>query len=238
MSNNIQTTIDASTVAKCIIKHRHMISKTQAELAEALNVSFQAVSKWERGTCLPDLQKLITMADMFQISLDEFFNRRISFGNKYDNGIENTAFKTAKYLLDSRCNFADVSDLLKHLSNAELLRLGYVALQNRYKICELEALTNELDAQGTCDFVISAIQNRYLVEDILPLTKELSSNQLCDVINSYTECRHSICALYNIIINLNEAQINDVIRAALDNNCNLSEIGALIKKITEGKDIK
>ncbi|MBE5818397.1 MAG: helix-turn-helix transcriptional regulator [Clostridiales bacterium] len=237
MSTPIQTSIDLNTVATCIIKHRHLLAKTQSELAEALNVSFQAVSKWERGACLPDLQKLIKMADMFNISLDEFFNRRISDDNKYDHGIDNTALNTAKYLIECRCNLADLNDLLKHLSNAQLLRLGCFALQNHYKICELEIITNEFDSQSTCDFVISAIQNRYPAEDILPLTKELSSNQLCDVINAFTQYRHSTSGIESIITQLNEAQINDVIRSALDNGCKLSEIGALINIITSNKEI-
>ncbi|MBE6992794.1 MAG: helix-turn-helix transcriptional regulator [Ruminococcaceae bacterium] len=44
---------------------------TQEELAERMEVSRQAVSKWESGQTFPELDKLIRMAEMFNCSLDE-----------------------------------------------------------------------------------------------------------------------------------------------------------------------
>lgn len=43
---------------------------TQAELAEKLNYSDKAVSKWERGESLPDITVLKTVADMFGVTVD------------------------------------------------------------------------------------------------------------------------------------------------------------------------
>ena len=44
---------------------------SQEELAHRLNVSRQTISKWEVGDSTPDMEKLIAISDMFQISLDE-----------------------------------------------------------------------------------------------------------------------------------------------------------------------
>lgn len=44
---------------------------SQEELANRLNVSRQTVSKWEVGDSTPDMEKLIAMSDLFEISLDE-----------------------------------------------------------------------------------------------------------------------------------------------------------------------
>ena len=44
---------------------------SQEELANRLNVSRQTISKWEVGDSTPDMEKLIAISDMFQISLDE-----------------------------------------------------------------------------------------------------------------------------------------------------------------------
>ena len=44
---------------------------TQAAFAEALHVSFQAVSGWERGVAPPDLDNLLRIADLFGILLDD-----------------------------------------------------------------------------------------------------------------------------------------------------------------------
>ena len=48
---------------------------TQRELAWHLNVSTQAVSKWERNACYPDVTLLLPLARLFSVSLDELFGR-------------------------------------------------------------------------------------------------------------------------------------------------------------------
>ena len=43
---------------------------TQEQFAEKLNVSRQAVTKWESGQSYPDIQNLKEMADMFNVTMD------------------------------------------------------------------------------------------------------------------------------------------------------------------------
>lgn len=47
---------------------------TQAELAEALNVSRQAVSKWEMGTTIPDITNILSISKVFNVSIDYLIN--------------------------------------------------------------------------------------------------------------------------------------------------------------------
>lgn len=51
---------------------------TQEELANALGVTNQAVSKWESGKCAPDIQLLPDIAEYFNISIDELFGRSVN----------------------------------------------------------------------------------------------------------------------------------------------------------------
>lgn len=44
---------------------------SQEELAGRLNVSRQTISKWEIGESTPDMEKLIAISDLFEVSLDE-----------------------------------------------------------------------------------------------------------------------------------------------------------------------
>ena len=44
---------------------------SQEELANRLNVSRQTISKWEVGESTPDMEKLVAISDLFEISLDE-----------------------------------------------------------------------------------------------------------------------------------------------------------------------
>lgn len=50
---------------------RKAAGMTQNDLAEKLNVSRQAVSRWEMGTAMPDVENLITISDLFGVTLDE-----------------------------------------------------------------------------------------------------------------------------------------------------------------------
>ncbi len=43
---------------------------SQEELASRLNVSRQTVSKWEVGDSTPDMEKLVAISDLFDVSLD------------------------------------------------------------------------------------------------------------------------------------------------------------------------
>ena len=51
---------------------RKMANMTQEELAEKMNVSRQTVSKWELGTVLPELEKLLELCDGFNCSVDQW----------------------------------------------------------------------------------------------------------------------------------------------------------------------
>ncbi len=58
-----------------IYKLRTEKNLSQGDLAEKLDVSRQSVSKWETDTAVPDLDKLIKLCDVFEISLDELTGR-------------------------------------------------------------------------------------------------------------------------------------------------------------------
>lgn len=51
------------------LRNKHQMS--QGDLAEKLNVSRQSVSKWETGASIPDLDKLVAMSELFQVTMDE-----------------------------------------------------------------------------------------------------------------------------------------------------------------------
>ena len=46
---------------------------TQAELAEHLNYSDKAISKWERGESVPDVDSLFELSKIFEVQVDYFF---------------------------------------------------------------------------------------------------------------------------------------------------------------------
>lgn len=58
-------------IGKNIASYRKHLGLTQAGLAEKLNYSDKAVSKWERGESAPDVLTLWQLAELFDITVDE-----------------------------------------------------------------------------------------------------------------------------------------------------------------------
>lgn len=58
-------------IAANLTRLRQEVGLTQMQLAEMLNYSDKAVSKWERGESIPDLRVLIQLAEIYHITLDD-----------------------------------------------------------------------------------------------------------------------------------------------------------------------
>lgn len=57
-------------------KYRKEKKLTQEQLADLLNVSFQTISKWEKEKTEPNIDTLIKIASIFNITLDELIGVR------------------------------------------------------------------------------------------------------------------------------------------------------------------
>jgi len=57
-----------------IYQYRTGKNMSQGDLADALEVSRQSVSKWENNTAVPELDKIVKMAQLFGVSLDALIN--------------------------------------------------------------------------------------------------------------------------------------------------------------------
>lgn len=65
------------TFGKNLITLREKAGISQGQLAENLNVSRQAVSKWERNGGMPDIGNLKNIADLFGVSIDGLLDHTV-----------------------------------------------------------------------------------------------------------------------------------------------------------------
>ena len=72
--------MDNIKFGKLILKLRKEKNMTQKELAEKLNVTDKAVSKWERGDSFPDITLLEPIAKELGVTVSELIT------GEYDNG--------------------------------------------------------------------------------------------------------------------------------------------------------
>ncbi len=54
---------------------RNQAGLSQEELADKLNVSRQSVSKWESGISFPEIEKLIAISELFDVSIDNLLKK-------------------------------------------------------------------------------------------------------------------------------------------------------------------
>ena len=66
--------MDTLKIGKYIQHLRKTAGMTQKDLAEKLNISFQAVSKWENGDTLPDTGILLDLCDILNTTADKLLN--------------------------------------------------------------------------------------------------------------------------------------------------------------------
>ena len=66
--------LDARLIGSYISRLRKEADLTQSELSDRLNVTHQAVSKWERGESLPDIGTLMELAKVFIHFFTSFFH--------------------------------------------------------------------------------------------------------------------------------------------------------------------
>ncbi len=66
--------MDTLKIGRYIQHLRKAAGMTQKDLAEKLNISFQAVSKWENGDALPDTCILLKLCDVLNTTADKLLN--------------------------------------------------------------------------------------------------------------------------------------------------------------------
>ena len=64
----------SETMGQIIRRLRKERNLTQEELAEQLNITYQAVSRWENETGMPDISQVVPLASVFGVSTDVLFN--------------------------------------------------------------------------------------------------------------------------------------------------------------------
>lgn len=86
-----------------LIKLRRKSGWSQEELAEQMNVSRQAVSKWEGAQSIPDLDKIIKLSELFGVSTDYLLKDEIeqadTFTSDFDSGGRTVTMEQASAFL-------------------------------------------------------------------------------------------------------------------------------------------
>lgn len=141
-----QTMFDQQRIGANIMKARKAKGLTQMALADGLNVSFQAVSNWERGQTCPDLSNLMELSRLLDISIDELL------GNEREQ--EPAAAREPEVELpeaepEARSQtMAELASCAPYLSTAAVDRLALQHLERGCTLWELSAVAPFLSREA------------------------------------------------------------------------------------------
>lgn len=129
--------------AEKLLNLRTEYGYSQETLAEKLNVSRQAVSKWESGATLPETDKIITLSNFFGVSTDYLLK---------DNIQRNTQDSLDRVVLKFLGSAKDMDNISEEL--VDIMRDGIIDDEEKVK---MESIIETLD---TISQIISEIKSK------------------------------------------------------------------------------
>ena len=88
--------MDQVKIGKFIAECRKKNGLTQMQLAEKLNITDRAVSKWETGKSLPDTSIMLELCDILKISVNDLLSGEVVSMDNYNKQMENNLLEMAK----------------------------------------------------------------------------------------------------------------------------------------------
>lgn len=88
--------MDQIKIGKFIAERRKMQGLTQMQLAEKLNITDRAVSKWETGKAMPDTSIMLELCDILKISVNDLLSGEVVSMENYNKKLESNLLEMAK----------------------------------------------------------------------------------------------------------------------------------------------
>ena len=88
--------MDQIKIGKFIAQCRKEKNMTQMQLAEKLNITDRAVSKWENGKAMPDSSIMLELCGMLGISVNDLLSGEVVTMNHYDEKMEKNLLEMVK----------------------------------------------------------------------------------------------------------------------------------------------
>ncbi|MBQ9975146.1 MAG: helix-turn-helix transcriptional regulator [Clostridia bacterium] len=222
------------SISKNIAELRKQKGITQEQLAEALNISPQAVSKWETNTSQPDTQMLPLIAGYFEVSIDYlFYGKEITYSEIYEK-----VFQKIKSIPNqmSKVSYEDVLKLFGHAHHG--ITHGNMRSRDTAIYDEPSHISNENGLSLLSGKGFGAIVTRDFFENIDMHTVELAEKLL----PAFAKRNNILVAL--AIISMSDISFGELqeklsldentLRAALDK---LIAIGIVIEKSSKHKSL-
>ena len=168
---------DTMKFGKALSTLRKEADMTQNEIADKLNLSRQAISKYERGESFPDISVLVMIAELFHITLDQLIN----YGEP-TKGESSILRNVAKGNADiSAENIADVVNLAPLLKPSILTKLSRQFEKQGIDISDIITLAEYLNDESVVKLIEKATFDDIsdaLLEKFIPMLNSHSKEAI------------------------------------------------------------
>ena len=96
------------TIGQKILQLRNDANISQEQLAETLGVSRQSVSKWEMDQSLPQIDKVLQLAELFSVSTDELLRDKLEINKNGTEIVHNKYFGTDGFRGEANMNLTSI----------------------------------------------------------------------------------------------------------------------------------
>ena len=168
--------IDTTKTGAAIAAHRQRMNLSQQGLAGLMNVTHQAVSKWEKGLALPDTETLLALAKLFGTTMEKILT------GKLPKEAEPTGEKIApvQEITEEEPSASIPADELKDMDFKSIMNmLPFVSTKVVDHLCQTYISSNTPDARqlgAIAPFISTRALNEYIIAHPLKnLTPEIIS---------------------------------------------------------------
>ena len=125
-------------IGKFIAECRKKNNLTQAQLAEKLNITDRAISKWENGKAMPDSSIMLELCEILKISVNELLSGEVIKMENYNEKLEKNLLDMVKQKEESDRKLLRLEIVIGYISSITFFILIFVAsfveMQNWIKI--------------------------------------------------------------------------------------------------------
>ena len=169
--------MDNKKTGALITARRQELGLTQKQLAERLNVSDRAVSKWERGAGFPDVSLLEPLADALELSILELIHGERMAPEEQPSPEAERSARSATYELGHRFGRTArrLRSALAVLGALFLVLLGLVLIRNSANAPTVRTVSVE-KALALCPFVLITQEEYGMAEQLKTAALELGDS--------------------------------------------------------------
>lgn len=185
--------MDTAKIGSCIANARKKAGFTQEELAEKCGVSVQAVSKWENGHNLPDIENLMQIAELTNTTYSVLLGRDISGEDAGLLNIRNRLFKENNMFTRMRTVAVteNLNETYKALQFMRMQHAGQFRKRSKYAVEKVLYINHPLlmasqaHAMGIRDdAVLASLLLHDVIEDTGVTKEELPfSNEIREIVD-------------------------------------------------------